>query len=73
MDSSSGGPLCLPTIPSQLVGPGGVVPSPYTRPYMMSFPVVVVMLTLMVGNGVVRVLTLMPGQELQKQSGEMRG
>lgn len=38
MDSSSGGPLCLPTIPSQLVGPGGVVPSPYTRPYMMSFP-----------------------------------
>ncbi|PQM32894.1 uncharacterized protein Pyn_00785 [Prunus yedoensis var. nudiflora] len=38
VDSSSGGPLCLPTIPSQLVGPGGVVPSPYTRPYMMSFP-----------------------------------
>ncbi|CAN6702665.1 unnamed protein product [Malus baccata var. baccata] len=38
MDSSSGGALCFPPMPSQMVGPGGVVSSPYPRPYMMSLP-----------------------------------
>lgn len=38
MDSSSGGALCFPTIPSQLVGAAGVVSSPYPRPVMMGFP-----------------------------------
>ncbi|KAL6143330.1 hypothetical protein ACLB2K_054025 [Fragaria x ananassa] len=36
VDSSSGGTLCFPTMPSQLMGPGGVVSSPYPRPYMMN-------------------------------------
>ncbi|KAJ7974519.1 BAH domain-containing protein [Quillaja saponaria] len=36
MDSSSGGALCFPTIPSQLVAPGGIVSSTYPRPYVMS-------------------------------------
>ncbi|XP_062010048.1 uncharacterized protein LOC133726508 [Rosa rugosa] len=36
VDSSSGGALCFPTMPSQLMGPGGVVSSPYPRPYMMN-------------------------------------
>ncbi|KAG5527310.1 hypothetical protein RHGRI_028266 [Rhododendron griersonianum] len=35
MDSSS---LCLPTIPSQLVGLSGVVSSQYSRPYIMNLP-----------------------------------
>ncbi|PWA73893.1 bromo adjacent homology (BAH) domain, Transcription factor IIS [Artemisia annua] len=37
--SSSGGPLCFPSMPSQtqLVGPNGVVSMPY-RPYFMSLP-----------------------------------
>ncbi|PWA77137.1 bromo adjacent homology (BAH) domain, Transcription factor IIS [Artemisia annua] len=38
--SSSGGPLCFPTMPSQaqqLMGPNGVVSMPY-RPYFMSLP-----------------------------------
>lgn len=34
---SSGGQICFPTIPSQLVGPSGVVSTPY-RPYVMSLP-----------------------------------
>ncbi|KAK6913153.1 Transcription factor IIS, N-terminal, partial [Dillenia turbinata] len=38
MDSSSGGPLCFPAIPSQLVGPAGVVPSHFPRPYVVSIP-----------------------------------
>lgn len=38
VDSSSGGALCFPTMASQLMGPGGVVSSPYPRPYMMSLP-----------------------------------
>ncbi|XP_048327779.2 uncharacterized protein LOC107415354 [Ziziphus jujuba] len=38
MDSSSGGALCFPTIPSQLVGAAGVVSSPYPRPVMMGLP-----------------------------------
>uniref|UniRef100_A0A5B6ZV69 Uncharacterized protein n=1 Tax=Davidia involucrata TaxID=16924 RepID=A0A5B6ZV69_DAVIN len=38
MDSSSGGPLCFPGIPSQLVGPTGVVSSHYPRPFVMSLP-----------------------------------
>ncbi|XP_050382698.1 uncharacterized protein LOC126799522 [Argentina anserina] len=36
VDSTSGGALCLPTMPSQLMAPGGVVSSPYPRPYMMN-------------------------------------
>ncbi|KAJ7970886.1 BAH domain-containing protein [Quillaja saponaria] len=36
MDSSSGGALCFPTIPSQLVAPAGIVSSTYPRPYVMS-------------------------------------
>ncbi|KAK6928233.1 Bromo adjacent homology (BAH) domain [Dillenia turbinata] len=36
MDSSSGGPLCFPSIPPQLVGPAGVVPSHFPRPYVMN-------------------------------------
>ncbi|XP_057982957.1 uncharacterized protein LOC131167908 isoform X2 [Malania oleifera] len=35
-DSSSGGPLCFPAIPSQLVGPAGLVSSHYPRPYVMN-------------------------------------
>lgn len=38
MDSSSGGALCFPTIPSQLVGPGGVVSSPFSRPIVVGLP-----------------------------------
>ncbi|CAN6572162.1 unnamed protein product [Malus baccata var. baccata] len=38
MDSSSGGALCFPSMPSQMVGPGGVVSSSYPRPYIMSLP-----------------------------------
>ncbi|KAB2623737.1 hypothetical protein D8674_041609 [Pyrus ussuriensis x Pyrus communis] len=38
IDSSSGGALCFPSMPSQMVGPGGVVSSSYPRPYMMSLP-----------------------------------
>ncbi|KAL5582468.1 hypothetical protein UlMin_014910 [Ulmus minor] len=38
MDASSGGALCFPTIPSPLVGPAGVVSSPYPRPYVMNLP-----------------------------------
>ncbi|KAL6960641.1 non-specific serine,threonine protein kinase [Sarracenia purpurea var. burkii] len=39
VDSSSGGQLCLPAIPSsQLVGPTGVVSSHYPRPFIMNLP-----------------------------------
>ncbi|KAF4376583.1 hypothetical protein F8388_025454 [Cannabis sativa] len=38
MDSSSGGPLCFPTIPSPLLGPADVVPSAFARPYVMNLP-----------------------------------
>lgn len=38
MDSSTVGGLCFPTMPSQPVGPGGVVSSSYPRPYVMSLP-----------------------------------
>ncbi|XP_050382697.1 uncharacterized protein LOC126799521 [Argentina anserina] len=36
VDSTSGGALCFPTMPSQLMAPGGVVSSPYPRPYMVN-------------------------------------
>lgn len=38
VDSSSVGPVCFPAIPSQLVGPSGVVSSHYPRPYVMNLP-----------------------------------
>ncbi|XP_027359324.1 uncharacterized protein LOC113867987 isoform X2 [Abrus precatorius] len=38
MDSSTVGGLCFPTMPSQPVGPGGVVSSSFPRPYVMSLP-----------------------------------
>ncbi|KAI4346486.1 hypothetical protein L6164_007377 [Bauhinia variegata] len=38
MDSSSAGGLCFPTMPSQLVAPGGVVSSAFPRPYVMNLP-----------------------------------
>lgn len=39
MDSSTVGGLCFPAMPSQPVGPGGVVSSStYPRPYVMSLP-----------------------------------
>lgn len=38
MDSSTVGGLCFPTMPSQPVGPGGVVSSTYPRPYVVSLP-----------------------------------
>lgn len=38
MDSSTAGGLCFPTMPSQLVGPGGVISSNFPRPYVMSLP-----------------------------------
>ncbi|KAA8530269.1 hypothetical protein F0562_004978 [Nyssa sinensis] len=38
VDSSSGGPLCFSGIPSQLVGPTGVVSSHYPRPLVMNLP-----------------------------------
>uniref|UniRef100_A0A2P2MVH7 Uncharacterized protein LOC101491495 isoform X1 n=1 Tax=Rhizophora mucronata TaxID=61149 RepID=A0A2P2MVH7_RHIMU len=37
IDSSSGRPLCFPTVPMQ-IGPAGVVSSPYPQPYVMSLP-----------------------------------
>ncbi|XP_058180400.1 uncharacterized protein LOC131298915 [Rhododendron vialii] len=37
-DSSSGRPICFPSIPSQMVGPSGVVSSHYPRPYMVNLP-----------------------------------
>ncbi|XP_022150117.1 uncharacterized protein LOC111018372 isoform X2 [Momordica charantia] len=38
MDSSSGCSLGFPTITSHLLGPAGVVPTPYPRPFIMSYP-----------------------------------
>ncbi|KAI8021777.1 NADH dehydrogenase [ubiquinone] 1 beta subcomplex subunit 9 [Camellia lanceoleosa] len=38
VDSSSVGPVFFPAIPSQLVGPSGVVSSHYPRPYVMNLP-----------------------------------
>ncbi|XP_015882642.3 uncharacterized protein LOC107418459 [Ziziphus jujuba] len=39
MDSTSGGRLCFPAVPSQLLGPAGLVSSSYTRPpYVVSLP-----------------------------------
>lgn len=38
MDSSTAGGLCFPTMPSQLVGPGGVVSSNFPHPYVVSLP-----------------------------------
>ncbi|KAI4352694.1 hypothetical protein L6164_006918 [Bauhinia variegata] len=38
MDSSSAGGLCFPTMPSQLVAPGGVISSAFPRPYVMNLP-----------------------------------
>ncbi|KAF8390363.1 hypothetical protein HHK36_024888 [Tetracentron sinense] len=38
MDSSSGGVLHFPAVPSQLVGPAGAVSSHYPRPYVISLP-----------------------------------
>lgn len=38
MDSSTVNGLCFPTMPSQPVGPGGIVSSTYPRPYVMSLP-----------------------------------
>lgn len=38
LDSSTVGGLCFPTMPSQPVGPGGVVSSTYPRPYVMNLP-----------------------------------
>ncbi|KAK3016536.1 hypothetical protein RJ639_006583 [Escallonia herrerae] len=38
LESSAGGPLCFPAIPSQLVGPTGVVSTHYPRPYVMGLP-----------------------------------
>ncbi|KAJ4960882.1 hypothetical protein NE237_020792 [Protea cynaroides] len=38
VDSSHGGGICFPAVPSQLVGPAGVVSSHYPRPYMISLP-----------------------------------
>ena len=38
MDSSTVGGLCFPTMPSQPVGPGGVMSSTYPRPYVVSLP-----------------------------------
>ncbi|KAK1404458.1 BAH and TFIIS domain-containing protein [Heracleum sosnowskyi] len=37
-DSSSGGPHCLPAIPSQLMRPTGMGSTHYTRPFVMSLP-----------------------------------
>ncbi|GFS35493.1 protein SUO [Actinidia rufa] len=37
-DSSSGRPLYFPSVPSQLLGPSGVVSSHDPRPYMMNLP-----------------------------------
>ncbi|KAJ4974037.1 hypothetical protein NE237_007211 [Protea cynaroides] len=38
VDSSSGGGICFPAVPSQLVGPAGAVSSHYPRPYVISLP-----------------------------------
>ncbi|CAK9322604.1 unnamed protein product [Citrullus colocynthis] len=38
MDSSSGCSLGFPTITSHLLGPAGVAPTPYSRPFIMSYP-----------------------------------
>ncbi|CAK9161290.1 unnamed protein product [Ilex paraguariensis] len=38
VDSSTGGPLCFPNIPTQLVGPTGMLSTHYPRPYFMSLP-----------------------------------
>lgn len=38
LNSSSGGALCFPNIPSSLVGPAGIVSSAYTRPFVMNLP-----------------------------------
>ncbi|XP_058778705.1 uncharacterized protein LOC131652765 [Vicia villosa] len=38
MDSTNVPGLCFPTMPSQPIGPGGVVSSTYPRPYVMSLP-----------------------------------
>ncbi|KAG7015251.1 hypothetical protein SDJN02_22885 [Cucurbita argyrosperma subsp. argyrosperma] len=38
MESSSGCSLGFPTITSHLLGPAGVVPTPYPRPFIMSYP-----------------------------------
>ncbi|CAI8594439.1 unnamed protein product [Vicia faba] len=38
MDSTTVGGLCFPTMPSQPIGPGGIVSSTYPRPYVMSLP-----------------------------------
>ncbi|XP_023526955.1 uncharacterized protein LOC111790325 [Cucurbita pepo subsp. pepo] len=38
MDSSPGCSLGFPTITSHLLGPAGVAPTPYTRPFIMSYP-----------------------------------
>uniref|UniRef100_A0A9I9CX95 Uncharacterized protein n=1 Tax=Cucumis melo TaxID=3656 RepID=A0A9I9CX95_CUCME len=37
MDSSSGCSLGFPTITSHLLGPAGVAPTPYSRPFIMSY------------------------------------
>lgn len=36
VDSSSGGRLCFPAVPSQFLGPPGTVSTPYPRPYVVS-------------------------------------
>ncbi|XP_050225217.1 uncharacterized protein LOC126674759 [Mercurialis annua] len=38
VDSSPGGRLCFPAVHSQVLAPGGAVPSQYTRPFVVSFP-----------------------------------
>ena len=38
VDSTPGGPLCFPGIPSQLIGPAGVAPQLYPRPFVMGLP-----------------------------------
>ncbi|KGN59633.1 uncharacterized protein LOC101206878 isoform X1 [Cucumis sativus] len=38
MDSSSGCSPGFPTITSHLLGPAGVAPTPYSRPFIMSYP-----------------------------------
>lgn len=35
---STGGAVCFPNIPSSLVGPAGMVSSPYPRPFVMNLP-----------------------------------
>ncbi|XAR51827.1 hypothetical protein NMG60_11006573 [Bertholletia excelsa] len=38
VESSSGGPICFPSMPPHLVGPAGVASSHFPRPYFMSLP-----------------------------------